>query len=110
MSRANHSIHADFVKTWEITATPPTNGSITPAGTTTVHEGSNATYTVTADAGYRVGEVTDNGVPVSLTDGKYVVANVSADHTIAATFIKTWEITASAGAHGSNRPVRRHHR
>ncbi|NTU70775.1 MAG: hypothetical protein HGB10_03005 [Coriobacteriia bacterium] len=99
---ADHNIAAYFVKTWDLTAAPSTNGTITPEGTTTVHEGVDATFTVTADAGYRVGVVTDNGGPVAIDgNGRYVITGVAADHEIAATFIKVWNLTASPGANGA---------
>jgi photosystem II stability/assembly factor-like uncharacterized protein/outer membrane protein OmpA-like peptidoglycan-associated protein len=95
--QADHSIDASFtVATFTVTATPPTNGTISPAGLTTVDYGHDATYTVTASSGYRVGTVTVDGTPVTPAHGKYVIVDITSDRTIAATFIKVWTITATA--------------
>lgn len=84
--QAAHQILATFTKTWNINVTPPTNGTITPGGTSTVDEGASASYAVGANPGYHIASVTDNGSPVSVTGGTYTLTNVTADHTIAATF------------------------
>ncbi|MEI8083987.1 MAG: hypothetical protein WCI74_19285 [Actinomycetes bacterium] len=84
--QAAHEISATFKKTWQIMAIAPTNGTITPGGTATVDQGATVAYTVGANPGYRIASVTDNGNPVSLTAGTYTLTNVTADHTLAATF------------------------
>lgn len=81
-----------------ITATAGTHGSITPTGTAWVLPGSDAIYTVTPDAGYRVASVTVDGDPVSLVDGQYVFSEVSEEHTIAVTFTLAPDPAFSYGA------------
>ena len=72
--------------TWLITAVAGTNGSITPAGVTTVIQGGSQAYAVAANSGYRVYDVKADGVSVSLTNGQYTFSNVQADHQIEVVF------------------------
>jgi hypothetical protein len=77
--------------TYAITASAGANGAISPSGTVTVASGANQTFTITPNAGYVVAGVTVDGVAKgALTT--YTFTNVTAAHTIAATF------TASAGS------------
>ena len=110
---ANHTIAATFeaipVPTYTITATAGENGSINPEGEVTVTEGENKEFTIVANEGYRIASVmvdeTEN-VTEQLVDGVYTFVNVTANHTIAATFeaIPTYTITATAGEGGSINP------
>ncbi len=45
-------------------------------------------FTITADEGYRLANLTDNGADVtgSVSGGKYSIASVTQDHTLVATF------------------------
>ncbi|MBL0183362.1 MAG: SprB repeat-containing protein [Chitinophagaceae bacterium] len=103
---ADHTISATFaVDTYTITATSGANGSVTPAGVTTVNCGSDNTYTITADACYHVADVLVDGVSVGAVTS-YTFNNVTADHTISATFaVNTYTITATSGANGSVTPA-----
>ncbi len=85
----NHTINAEFefipVSTYSITAVSQTNGTISPSGVTTVNEGANQAYSITADAGYQIDSVVvdgDNKGAVS----SYTFNAVSADHSINAYF------------------------
>ena len=108
---ANHTIAATFeaIPTYTITATANEGGSITPAEATVV-EGGNAEFTIVANDGFRIVSVmvdeTEN-VTAQLVDGVYTFVNVTANHTIAATFeaIPTYTITATAGEGGSINPA-----
>ncbi|OGO36967.1 MAG: hypothetical protein A2147_09840 [Chloroflexi bacterium RBG_16_57_8] len=81
------------------------NGSISPSGATLVAPpGSDQSYTIRADTGYHVDSVLVDGTSAgALTT--YTFTNVSADHTIAATFAAnaptTYTLTYTAGANGS---------
>jgi hypothetical protein len=68
----------------KFTITPPsvTNGTITPA-TIEVTEGDDATFTVTANAGYVLKGVTVNGVAATVTNGQFTITNITAVPTIA---------------------------
>lgn len=69
-----------------ITATAGANGTIAPNGEVKVEDGANQTFTVTADDGYTLDTLTVDGAAASLTNGTYTFNNVTADHTISATF------------------------
>jgi hypothetical protein len=68
----------------KFTITPPsvTNGTITPASIE-VTEGGDATFTVTANAGYVLKGVTVNGVAATVTNGQFTITNITAVPTIA---------------------------
>ena len=89
--------------TFTITATSGANGSVTPTGTTTVNFGGSQTYTITPATGYSVSGVLVDGTSVGAVT-TYTFSNVTANHTISATFTAgptTFTITATAGANGS---------
>jgi len=91
---------------YTITASAGANGSISPAGVTTVTcsgTGSQS-YTITPNACYKVADVLVDGVSQGAVTS-YTFTNVSANHTIAASFVlNTYAITVSAGANGSITP------
>ena len=72
-----------------------------------VNYGADQAFTITPDARYHVADVLVDGVSVGAVTS-YTFTNVTANHTIAATFaIDTYTITASAGATArSARPAR----
>jgi putative cell wall-binding protein len=92
-------------------ATGLTGGHIDPSVPEDVNSGSDSsTYTITPDAGYRVNQVLEGATPlpaVNVGGGvfEYKFKNVTADHTITATFTKLWTITASAGSNGTIDPT-----
>ena len=71
--------------THTITATAGTNGTITPSGTVTVNEGDNKVFNISPAAGYNVADVLVDGSSVGAV-ASYTFTNVTADHTIAASF------------------------
>ncbi|MCF7730616.1 MAG: carboxypeptidase regulatory-like domain-containing protein [Akkermansiaceae bacterium] len=91
-----------------INATAGTGGSITPGGVVIVNGGANQTFTITADGGYAISQVLVDGVnnPAAVSSGTYTFNNISANHTIAASFVAvpSHPITASAGEDGSISP------
>ncbi len=93
--------------TYTIAASAGAGGSISPAGNVTVSEGSNQTFTITADNGFEIADVLVDGISVGAVS-EYTFTNVSANHSIAASFIEvpviTYTITASAGTGGSINP------
>jgi hypothetical protein len=68
-----------------ITATAGTNGSISPRGAVAVPPGGAQTFTIAPSAGYAVSEVKVDGVSVGAV-ASYCFGNVTADHTITASF------------------------
>jgi len=88
---------------YTITAMAGTGCSISPASAA-VTAGQSQSFVITPAAGYSIAGVTVDGSSVGAVAG-YTFSNVSANHTIAASFApKTYSITATAGAGGSISP------
>jgi hypothetical protein len=93
---ANHTIAATFVaQTSTVTASAGTGGTISPTGTTSVNYGANQTYTITPSTGYSVASVTVDGASVGAITA-YTFSNVTANHTITATFVAQTPINDSS--------------
>jgi hypothetical protein len=91
--------------THTITVSAGAGGAITPSPSVTVYDGGNQTFTVTADPCYNTADVLVDGISVGAVPS-YEFANVTGDHTIAASFvIKTYTIAASAGPDGTIDPT-----
>ncbi len=93
---ANYAIQA-----WSVTATTDGNGTVTC--TSPVDDGATASCVVTAASGYQLANFTDNNVDklVYVTGGSYSIANVTGNHTIAATFSQL-PYSADNGSCGSS--------
>ncbi|UFS69351.1 fibronectin type III domain-containing protein [Geomonas sp. RF6] len=103
---AAHTIAATFAPAaaLTVTASAGSGGSISPAGTSTVSAGGSITYTMVPRTGYHVTGVKVDGVSVGAV-GRYTFSNVTASHTISATFgINSYTIAASAGTGGAISP------
>ncbi len=90
-----------------ITASAGAGGSISPSGDVQVDHGTNKTFTMTPNTGYKISQVLVDGVnnPEAVANGSYTFTNVTANHTISATFeVIKYTITASAGTGGSISP------
>ena len=94
-----------MLNNYTITASAGTGGTITPSGAVLVSQGSNQTFTIAANTGYAVSQVTVDSVNQGAITS-YTFTNVQANHTISATFVTvpTYTITASAGANGTISP------
>ncbi|MEN8258821.1 MAG: hypothetical protein ABFS09_13250, partial [Thermodesulfobacteriota bacterium] len=84
---ANHTINATFEQdvTYTITATAYYGGTITPAGSVAVSKGGSQTFTITPNAGYKVGRV--------VVDGRYkgAITSYTFDNvTYNGHYIKVW--------------------
>jgi hypothetical protein len=103
---ANKSITAVFTQTSNIiTASAGTGGTISPSGTVSVLYGASQTFTITPNTGYQIASVLVDGGSVGAVT-TYTFTNVTAAHTISATFaLRTFTITASAGTGGSISPT-----
>lgn len=87
--------------TYEIEATVGANGTISPSGTTTVNEGANQTYTITPADCYQVADVLVNGSSVGSVE-TYTFTNVTANHTISASFSQiVYSVSVNAGTGGN---------
>jgi hypothetical protein len=102
---ADHSISASFAaETFTISASAGSNGSISPSGTVSVAYGASRTYTISAAAGYRVADVQVDGSSVGAVSS-YTFSNVTAAHTISASFaVNSFTISSSAGTGGTISP------
>jgi len=82
----NHSIIAYFtLKSYTITASAGSGGSISSSGSSTVQHGGSKTYTITPYSGYRVQYVSVDGYNQGAISS-YTFNNVTSNHTIAAYF------------------------
>lgn len=84
---ANHTVLATFgaVSNYTISASAGAHGVISPAGGATVASGASATFTIWPDITYRVLDVLVDGASQGAIYS-YTFSNVTANHTIAATF------------------------
>ena len=105
---ANCSVIANFaINTYSLTASAGSNGSISPSGAVSVNYGASQTFTIAPNANYHVADVLVDSSSVGAVTS-YTLNNVTANHTISATFaintVPIHAITASAGANGSISP------
>ena len=99
---ANQNINVTFSQiTYTIAATAGNGGTITPNGNTTVNCGENKTFAIAANAGYRISNVTVDGQNMGAIES-YTFSNVTANHTISATFIAVLTIDVTADADGGS--------
>ncbi len=103
----SHTISVTFAPiTYTITASAGANGTISPSGAVTVNSGGSQTFSFTPATGYQVSSVLiDGGSVGALTS--YTFSNVTANHTISATFASsgTFTITPTAGTNGTISPA-----
>lgn len=86
------------VKTYTITASAGTGGTITPSGEVTVSSGASQSFTIAADTGYKIADVLVDGASVGAVTS-YTFTNIEADHTIAASFaVGPWIYFANPSA------------
>ena len=99
---ADQTIEAVFsIKTYTITATAGSGGSISPIGTVTVNHGDDQLFTFIPATGYEVDTMTIDAVPNTSPPDFYTFTNVIANHTIHVTFgLKPYTITASVNGTG----------
>lgn len=93
--------------TYTIFASPGANGTVMPNATTTVAQGGSQIYSITPAPLYEIATLLIDGGGVAATT-TYTFVNVTANHTISATFSLlpvTHTITSSAGANGAIVPL-----
>jgi hypothetical protein len=76
------------LNTYTITASAGSNGTITPSGAVLVNSGSAPTFIITPNYGYHILDIKVDGGSVG-TASPYTFNNVTANHTISATFEAT---------------------
>ena len=105
---ANHTIAASFAinNTYTITASEGTGGAISPSGAVSANYGGNSIFSITPNAGYSIADVKVDGVSIGAVT-TYTFTNVTAAHSISASFTQNppSTITASAGPNGSISPT-----
>ena len=105
--KASHTIAATIIiKSYSITPSGGTGGTISPSPDVSVTYGGTKTFTITPDTGYRISSVLVDGVAVGAVT-TYTFTNVKANHSLSASFAKiTYTINASvAGSGGSISPA-----
>ncbi len=84
------------VSSYTITASAGAGGAISPNGSVNVDSGNNQTFTISANAGYHIADVLVDGTSVGAVSS-YTFNNVTANHTIAASFvINTYTLTITS--------------
>lgn len=86
--------------TYVITPTAGANGVITPSTPQTVSYGMSQTFTITANTGYHILDVSVDGTSVGAVSS-YTFNNVTATHTIMATFTNTYTLTVNKVGSGT---------
>jgi hypothetical protein len=100
------------ISTWTITASAGPGGSVVPSGAVPVVEGASQHFSIAPDSGNQVATLTVDGSPVT-PDTTYTFTNVTADHTLDATFADvsspTVHVTSPVGGErwdmGSNHTI-----
>ena len=100
-----HTIAATFAAaTYSLTASAGSGGTINPSGIVTVTHGTNRTYTITPDTGYKISDVIVDNVSVGAVSS-YTFNNITSSHSILARFsIITFNIMSQPGNGGSITP------
>ncbi len=93
---ATHTISASFaIKTFTVSTSVTGPGTITPGGAVSVNCGSNQAFSISPNACSSTTDVVVDGSSVGVVTS-YTFSNVTANHTIAATFITGLSQAASA--------------
>ncbi len=102
---SNHTISATFaIITFNLSSSAGTGGTVSPSGSTTINYGASQTVNIIPNTGYYISDVTVDNVSVGPVN-HYTFTNVTANHTISASFaIYTYIITTTAEAGGSVTP------
>jgi hypothetical protein len=92
------------INTYTISATAGPNGAIFPSGNTTVNYNTSKTFSITPSLGYQIADVLVDGVSAGAV-ASYTFDNVSASHSINATFTTAmFTITTTNGTGGTISP------
>ena len=103
----SHSVSVTFktASTYTVTPSVGANGTLSPNTVQSVTSGSSLAFTATPNTGYAMGVWTVDGTTVQTGGRTYTLSNITANHTVAVTFIVfTPKITPSAGANGTISP------
>ncbi|MHC4143322.1 MAG: InlB B-repeat-containing protein, partial [Planctomycetota bacterium] len=111
--RTDTNVTADITVTanfdaieYEVTGISGGNGSIAPAGATTVTHGSDLGFTAVPDDGYQVDTWSIDGGVAQTGGTSYTLTDIQAAHTVEVTFrLLEYTITSLAGSGGSISPA-----
>jgi len=90
-------VTCSVVVRYTVTPSSGANGSIAPNVVSLVNSGGSQGYTATPNSGYAVNQWLVDGVPVQTGGAVYTLANITANHTIEATFGQA-TLTPSVGS------------
>lgn len=99
-----NTLSANFLPFYTVTSSAGVGGTISPSGATSVLSGQAITFDVTPDAGFRILSITVDGDDKGNTS-PYTITNVTGNHTVVASFLPTYTITATAGPNGTISPI-----
>lgn len=101
---ATHTLVVSFaINTYTISVPQNSNGSISPS-TTVVSYGGSQTFTITPNSGYRIATLVVDGSSTT-TSSSYTFSNVTASHTIVATFAPgSYIVTVTQSTNGTISP------
>jgi len=106
--KQDHTIEAKFIGQFIITASAGDGGSINPSEKTVVNWGENKSFTIIAKDGYQIIDIKIDGILLEnftpINTYTYTFPDIQANHTIEASFIQQFTITASAGDNGNIEP------
>ncbi len=99
-SATGESAYSAELTCYAIQVSAPSNGDIQPAGSTVLQQGGAQTYSIVPASGYAISNVMVDGASVGQVS-QYTFSNVSACHTISATFSQISNYTITTGVQGS---------
>jgi hypothetical protein len=98
---ADHTIVASFsATTYVINASATTGGTISPSGSVSIGYGGSQSFTITANSGYHISDVTVDGSSVGAVSS-YPFTGIVANHTIAASFAANTAQTITSSVSGT---------
>jgi len=105
---AVHKISVTFVRSYTITSTAGTGGTISPLGVVSVAVRGSQKFMIIPEPGFKIADVKVDGVSKGAITS-YTFTNVLATHTISATFttspVIVYTLTSTAGTGGTISPL-----
>lgn len=102
---SDHTLSVTFKKlSFQLSATSGLHGSCSPSNTTNINYGDNLTYFFIPDTGYQVDYIEIDEINMGSASA-YSFTNIQSPHTVYAAFkLLQYNLTASAGIHGTISP------
>ena len=109
---SDHSFQVLYnTNSYSLTATTDGNGTITPPSVPSISCGSSQMFSITPHTGYVIDYVLDNSMDVTaqVTNNRYVLSNITTNHTIFVVFAPdaslTYTLTATTDGNGTVTPA-----